>query len=276
MSWDVLRPPLRRPGAAGARRRSTATEQRRRPLPARRNARRLHGAQRDDHRLLRTTRDWDAIAERHRRRLAGAPTQMRRWFERLEACGYKRRPGRCPAIWRARLSPAALVSDKYVNRAGTASTAGCTPRWPTRRWRSATEQVADACSSAPARRSLARRSSGRPLHARRGPRQRRRPERLARRATHARGAVADPDRDAGRAAQRHARAHPRDVAGGYPTGSSCARGALATRVLFDDDDGDRRDRRRVPDQAARLPRRPAAPTAGRAPAPEQVRVARAR
>ena len=43
---------------------------------------------------------------------------MRRWFERLEACAYKRRPRALPRNpWLAR--PARrlpLVSDKYVNR----------------------------------------------------------------------------------------------------------------------------------------------------------------
>ena len=61
--------------------------------------------------------DWDGIAE-----ITGDPSwraeRMRRWFERLEACDYKRRPRSCPATrWLARLlAGAAVVSDKYVNR----------------------------------------------------------------------------------------------------------------------------------------------------------------
>jgi choline dehydrogenase len=61
--------------------------------------------------------DWDGIAA-----ATGDPswrsTEMRRWFERLEACRYKRRPRMLPRHpWLARLLAALpFVSDKYVNR----------------------------------------------------------------------------------------------------------------------------------------------------------------
>ncbi|MCW2532626.1 MAG: choline dehydrogenase-like flavoprotein [Blastococcus sp.] len=61
--------------------------------------------------------DWDGIAA-----ATGDPswraTEMRRWFERLEACQYKRRPRMLPRQpWLARLLAALpFVSDKYVNR----------------------------------------------------------------------------------------------------------------------------------------------------------------
>ena len=61
--------------------------------------------------------DWDGIAA-----ATGDPSwrakQMRQWFERLEACQYKRRPRMLPRHpWLARLLAALpLVSDKYVNR----------------------------------------------------------------------------------------------------------------------------------------------------------------
>jgi choline dehydrogenase len=61
--------------------------------------------------------DWDGIAEK-----TGDPswraTEMRRWFERLEACRYRNRPRVLPRHpWPARLLGALpFVSDKYVNR----------------------------------------------------------------------------------------------------------------------------------------------------------------
>jgi choline dehydrogenase len=61
--------------------------------------------------------DWDGIAA-----ATGDPswrsTEMRHWFERLEACQYKRRPRMLPRRpWLARLLAALpFVSDKYVNR----------------------------------------------------------------------------------------------------------------------------------------------------------------
>jgi choline dehydrogenase len=61
--------------------------------------------------------DWDAIAE-----ATGDPSwksgEMRQWFERLEACRYRRRPRLLPRHpWQARLLAAVpFVSDKYVNR----------------------------------------------------------------------------------------------------------------------------------------------------------------
>jgi choline dehydrogenase len=61
--------------------------------------------------------DWDGIAA-----LTGDSSwraaQMRRWFERLEACAYKRRPRMLPGHpWLARLVAALpLISEKYVNR----------------------------------------------------------------------------------------------------------------------------------------------------------------
>ena len=61
--------------------------------------------------------DWDGIAA-----ATGDPswraTEMRRWFERLEACRYKRRPRVLPRHPRLARLLAALpfVSDKYVNR----------------------------------------------------------------------------------------------------------------------------------------------------------------
>jgi choline dehydrogenase len=61
--------------------------------------------------------DWDAIAT-----ATGDASwrsgQMRQWFERLEACQYKRRPRMLPRHrWLARLLAALpFVSDKYVNR----------------------------------------------------------------------------------------------------------------------------------------------------------------
>lgn len=61
--------------------------------------------------------DWDGIAA-----ATGDPSwrsaHMRQWFERLEACQYKRRPRMLPKHpWLARLLAALpFVSDKYVNR----------------------------------------------------------------------------------------------------------------------------------------------------------------
>jgi choline dehydrogenase len=61
--------------------------------------------------------DWDGIAA-----ATGDPswraTEMRRWFERLEACQYRRRPHVLPRHpWLSRLLAALpFVSDKYVNR----------------------------------------------------------------------------------------------------------------------------------------------------------------
>jgi choline dehydrogenase len=61
--------------------------------------------------------DWDGIAES-----TGDPSwnsrEMRQWFERVEACHYKRRPRVLPRHpWAARLLAALpLVSDAYVNR----------------------------------------------------------------------------------------------------------------------------------------------------------------
>jgi choline dehydrogenase len=61
--------------------------------------------------------DWDGIAE-----ATGDPSwksgEMRQWFERVEACRYKRRPRMLPRHpWPARLLAALpFVSDKYVNR----------------------------------------------------------------------------------------------------------------------------------------------------------------
>jgi choline dehydrogenase len=61
--------------------------------------------------------DWDGIAD-----LTGDASwrarAMRQWFERLEACDYKRRPRTLPRHpWPARLLAALpLVSEKYVNR----------------------------------------------------------------------------------------------------------------------------------------------------------------
>jgi choline dehydrogenase len=61
--------------------------------------------------------DWDGIAE-----ATGDPswraTEMRQWFERLEACRYKRRPRMLPRHpWLSRLFAALpLISEKYVNR----------------------------------------------------------------------------------------------------------------------------------------------------------------
>jgi len=83
--------------------------------------------------------DWDGIAES-----TGDPSwnsrEMRQWFERVEACHYKRRPRVLPRHpWAARLLAALpLVSDAYVNRSRHTSTAGCTPRSPTRHSHSAT------------------------------------------------------------------------------------------------------------------------------------------
>jgi choline dehydrogenase len=61
--------------------------------------------------------DWDGIAEAtgDRSWKSGA---MRRWFEQLEACHYRRRPRVLPGHpWLARLLAALpFVSDKYVNR----------------------------------------------------------------------------------------------------------------------------------------------------------------
>lgn len=61
--------------------------------------------------------DWDRIAEATGDRSWRA-TEMRRWFERLEACGYKHRPRMLPRHpWLARLFAALpFVSDRYVNR----------------------------------------------------------------------------------------------------------------------------------------------------------------
>jgi choline dehydrogenase len=61
--------------------------------------------------------DWDGIAEATGDRSWRA-TEMRQWFERLEACRYKRRPRMLPRHpWLARLFAALpLLSEKYVNR----------------------------------------------------------------------------------------------------------------------------------------------------------------
>jgi choline dehydrogenase len=61
--------------------------------------------------------DWDGIAAATGDRSWRA-TEMRRWFEQLEACHYKRRPRMLPRhLWLARLLAALpFVSDKYVNR----------------------------------------------------------------------------------------------------------------------------------------------------------------
>jgi choline dehydrogenase len=61
--------------------------------------------------------DWDGIAAATGDRSWRA-AEMRRWFEKLEACDYKRRPRMLPrAPWLARLLAALpFVSDTYVNR----------------------------------------------------------------------------------------------------------------------------------------------------------------
>jgi choline dehydrogenase len=61
--------------------------------------------------------DWDGIAEATGDR-SWKSGEMRQWFERLEACGYKRRPRVLPRHpWLARLLAALpFVSDTYVNR----------------------------------------------------------------------------------------------------------------------------------------------------------------
>ena len=124
---------------------------RRRPLPALRHPRRLHRAQRDDHGLsarrglgrhrrghrrpqLAGRRDAPLVraARGVRPQLqapsAGAAAQPRGW------------PGCCPGCrWSATSTSTA---------AGTASTAGCTRRWPTPRWRSATRR-SSRCSRPP-------------------------------------------------------------------------------------------------------------------------------
>ena len=61
--------------------------------------------------------DWDGIAAITGDRSWRA-ARMRQWFERLEACGYKRPPKMLPRHpWLARLvASLPLVSDRYVNR----------------------------------------------------------------------------------------------------------------------------------------------------------------
>ena len=61
--------------------------------------------------------DWDGIAAATGD-ASWRSTQMRQWFERLEACQYKRRPRMLPKHpWLARLLAALpFLSDKYVNR----------------------------------------------------------------------------------------------------------------------------------------------------------------
>jgi len=61
--------------------------------------------------------DWDGIAAATGDRSWRAG-EMRRWFEKLEACHYKRRPRALPRNpWLARLlSALPFVSDEYVNR----------------------------------------------------------------------------------------------------------------------------------------------------------------
>jgi choline dehydrogenase len=61
--------------------------------------------------------DWDGIAKATGDR-SWRSRQMRQWFERIEACHYKRRPRMLPRHrWVARLLAALpFVSDKYVNR----------------------------------------------------------------------------------------------------------------------------------------------------------------
>jgi choline dehydrogenase len=61
--------------------------------------------------------DWDGIAEATGD-ASWRATEMRQWFERLEACRYKRRPRMLPRHPRlARLFAALpLISEKYVNR----------------------------------------------------------------------------------------------------------------------------------------------------------------
>jgi choline dehydrogenase len=61
--------------------------------------------------------DWDGIAEATGDR-SWSSAEMRQWFERIEACRYKRRPRMLPHHpWLARLLGAVpFISDKYVNR----------------------------------------------------------------------------------------------------------------------------------------------------------------
>jgi choline dehydrogenase len=61
--------------------------------------------------------DWDGIAEATGDATWRA-TEMRQWFERLEACRYKRRPRVLPRHpWLARMfATLPLISEKYVNR----------------------------------------------------------------------------------------------------------------------------------------------------------------
>ena len=61
--------------------------------------------------------DWNCIAEATGDRSWRAE-EMRRWFEKLEACAYKRRPRMLPRHpWLARLlTSLPFVSEKYVNR----------------------------------------------------------------------------------------------------------------------------------------------------------------
>jgi choline dehydrogenase len=61
--------------------------------------------------------DWDGIAEATGD-ASWRADQMRQWFERLEACDYKKRPRMLPAHpWLARLLAALpWISEKYVNR----------------------------------------------------------------------------------------------------------------------------------------------------------------
>jgi choline dehydrogenase len=61
--------------------------------------------------------DWDGIAKATGD-ASWKSREMRRWFEGMEACGYKRRPRMLPRHpWAARLLAALpFVSDKYVNR----------------------------------------------------------------------------------------------------------------------------------------------------------------
>ena len=89
----------------------------RRPVPALGHPRRLHRAQRDDHGRTRTTPTGTASPRLTGDRSWRAPA-MRRWFERLEACGYMRAAADAARRhWLARLlARLPLLSDRYVNR----------------------------------------------------------------------------------------------------------------------------------------------------------------
>ena len=148
-SWDFFVRHYDRPGAAGARTRSTWTEQDGVLLPARRHPRRLHRAQRDDHDLSARRR-----LGAHRRRLTGDPRWARREHARasssaLEALRLRRGPDAARHRWLARLSPLPLVSEVRQPQPARLRRLAAHTAGRSRSWRWATRAWSGSCSTPP-------------------------------------------------------------------------------------------------------------------------------